>query len=277
MLRRSPGLNQAAAVLALLALATATLSVLLGVPVYGRQFAYDSGFAIVSVAEFDAELRRGIWWPRWLHGGNFGLGSPTFYFYPPLAFWAAAAVGRAAELPAPAALAVATALWRALALATAFLWLRRHHDRGSALAGAALAALFPYASLVNPWLRFGYAEVAAAALVPLLLLAIDRAAAARGARSLPAVALAFAALALTHLPTAVMAAVFGLLYAWGAGGWRSAVRTAAGGALALALAGAFLVPVLALTPEANPGGLYLYIEEVARPLFLDLPTAQSRR
>ncbi len=277
MLHRDPGLQRAAAALALLALATAALSLLLGVPVYGRQFAYDSGFAIASLAGFDAELLQGIWWPRWLHGGNFGLGSPTFYFYPPLAYWVAAAIGRAADLPAPAALAASVAFWRALALATAFLWLRGHHDRGSALAGAALAALFPYASLVNPWLRFGYAEVAAAALVPLLLLAIDRNAAARDARRLPVVSLAFAALALTHLPATAMAAVFGLLYAWGLGGWRSAVRTALGGALALLLAGAFLVPALALTPEANPGGLYLYIQEVARPLFLDLPTAENRR
>lgn len=277
MLHRNLSLHHVAVALALAVLATAALSPLLGVPVYGRHFAYDSGFAILSLAEFDAELRQGVWWPRWLHGGNYGLGSPAFYFYPPLAYWGAALVGRVADLSAPAALAVATALWRVLSVATAYLWLRGHHGRGPALAGAALAALFPYASLVNPWLRFGYAEVAAAALLPLLLLAIDRAAAAPGVRRLPAVSLAFAALALTHLPTALLAAVFGPLYAWGLGGWRSVVRTGVAGAMAAPLAGAFLVPVVALMPEANPGGLYDFISSVVRPLFLDLPIGEHRR
>ena len=173
---RTLTLCRTAVALALIALATAALSPLLGVPVFGRQFAYDAGFTIVSLAGFDTELRQGIWWPRWLHGGNFGLGSPTFYFHPPLAYWAAAAIGRIADLSPSAALGAATALWRILALVTTYAWLRGHHIRGPALAGAALAVLLPYASFVNPWIRFAYAEVAAAALLPLLLLAIDRAA-----------------------------------------------------------------------------------------------------
>ncbi len=271
----NPSLHRAAAALALIALSTAALSLLLGVPVYGRQFAYDSGFAIVSLAGFDVELRQGFWWPRWLHESNFGLGGPTFYFYPPLAYWAAAAVGRVADVPVPTALAAAMALWRALALATAFLWLRMHHSRGPALVGAALATLFPYSSLANPWFRFAYAEVAAAALVPLLLLAIDRDVGGK-ARLPPAVALAFAALAVTHLPTTLLAAVFGPLYAWSLGGWRLVVRTVAAGAAAAALAGAFLVPTWALLPEANPGSLYAFVSENIRPLFLELPSTENR-
>ena len=41
----------------------------------------------------------------------------------------------------------------------------------AALCGAAFAALLPYAALVNPWIRFAYAETAAAALLPALSLA----------------------------------------------------------------------------------------------------------
>ncbi len=274
----TPSLAAVTALLVLAVLATAALSPILGVPVKGNLFAFDSDFAIVSLRAFANEIAAGEPWPRWLHDGNFGLGSATFYFYPPLAYWVAAAILIPTGLPAPAALTTAVAFWRVLSLLTCYAWLRGTHGRGVALAGAALAALFPYASVFNPWFRFGYAEVAAAALVPLLLLAIDRAAAARGAtdpRGVAGIAFAYAALALTHLPATLLAAVFGVVYAAGRGGFGLALRCCAGGALGALLAGAFLVPAFALLPDANPGGLYEFIAW-PRPLFLDLPWGEWR-
>jgi len=35
---------------------------------------------------FDSRLWSGGWYPRWLMNMNGGLGSATFYFYPPLPF-----------------------------------------------------------------------------------------------------------------------------------------------------------------------------------------------
>jgi hypothetical protein len=270
-----PSVSSVASVLVVLFLATAALSPLLGVPVFGTQFAYDSGFAIVSLGEFARELREGTLWPRWLYGGNFGLGSPTFYFYPPLPYWLAAGIGEAGGLNAPASLAWAVAFWRLLALGTTWLWLRATHGPGPALAGAALAALFPYASVVNPWFRFAYAEVAAAALLPLLLLATDRAAATRGLRGVAGMALAYAALAITHLPTTILAVPFGLLYAFGRGGPGLVVRSGLGGAIGAALAGAFLVPALGLIDAAYPAGLYAFVGW-PRPLFAEIPWDEKR-
>ncbi len=36
---------------------------------------------------FSKQIAEGIWYPRWLAGTNFGYGSPTFVFYPPLAYY----------------------------------------------------------------------------------------------------------------------------------------------------------------------------------------------
>ena len=58
----------------------------------GDLFSYDLNWA----AQFGALVRAGDPYPRWLPGSFGGLGSPTFYFYPPLSFWVAALVGGAA-------------------------------------------------------------------------------------------------------------------------------------------------------------------------------------
>ena len=133
----------------------------------------------------DAGIRAGRWWPRWVMESNFGLGGITFYTYPPLAYWAGALV-RLAGLTSADTLALAVMLWRLVFLLGCFLWLRRHVPPGTALAAAALAALLPYPAVVNPWIRFAYAEVAGAAILPFLLLALERVAESRDGRGLPA-------------------------------------------------------------------------------------------
>ncbi|WP_431269581.1 hypothetical protein [Dankookia sp. P2] len=185
-----------------------------------------------------------------------GLGGTTYYSYPPLAHWAAAALGRVTGLgPAPT-LGLAMGLWRLLAVGTGFLWLRRHVPAGPALAGAAFAALLPYAALVDPWLRFAYSETAAIALLPLLLLALDRLAEGHRAQGLAGAALAYAALALTNLPVCCLAAHLGLLYAWGLGGRRALLRCLVAGGLGAGVAGAFLLPALGLLEHANAASLF---------------------
>jgi hypothetical protein len=70
--------------LALFLLSNAAISALAGVPVSGHLLGRDTDFSLANLAFFDAAFGEGIWWPRWLPGGNHGLGAPTFYLYPPL-------------------------------------------------------------------------------------------------------------------------------------------------------------------------------------------------
>lgn len=243
-------------VLMALVVALAALSAGLGVPVSGTYLGRDADFAIMALRMLSASWAEGIFWPRWLMDTNYGLGGTTYYSYPPLAHWAAAAVAWVTGLgPAPA-LGLAMGLWRLLAIGTGFLWLRRHVRPGPALAGAAFGALLPYVALVDPWLRFAYGETAAIALLPLLLLALDRLAENRGAAGIAGTALAYAALALTNLPVCCLAAHLGPLYAWGLGGWRAALRCLLAGLLGAALAGAFLLPAIGLLQHANAASLY---------------------
>ena len=243
-------------VLLALVAALAALSPWLGVPVPGTYLGRDADFALMALQMLSAAWAEGVFWPRWLMDTNYGLGGTTYYSYPPLAHWVAAALAWVTGLgPAPA-LGLAIGLWRLLAVGTAFLWLRRHVPAGPALAGAAFASLLPYGALVDPWMRFAYGETAAIALLPLLLLALDRVASARRAEGLAGAALAYAALAVTNLPVCVLAAHLGPLYAWGLGGRRGAARCLLAGGIGAALAAAFLLPAVGLLGHANAASLF---------------------
>ena len=47
----------------------------------------DMKWHITWLQHFYKELTEEIWYPRWLAGTNYGYGSPTFVFYPPLVYY----------------------------------------------------------------------------------------------------------------------------------------------------------------------------------------------
>lgn len=47
----------------------------------------DMRWHVTWLQHFSSQLAEGIWYPRWIAGTNFGYGSPTFVFYPPLAYY----------------------------------------------------------------------------------------------------------------------------------------------------------------------------------------------
>ena len=110
--------------------------------------------------------------------------------------------------------------------------------------------------MVNPWIRFAYAEVAGAAILPFLLLAIERVAKGRDGRVLPGLALAFAALALTHLPTCVLIAHISRRSTPGPMPGRAPRCLVLGGGVAGAgLSACFILPAMGLLKQANFEGL----------------------
>ncbi|MGC3963652.1 MAG: 6-pyruvoyl-tetrahydropterin synthase-related protein [Rhodocyclaceae bacterium] len=50
----------------------------------------DLAFFALSIEDYARALADGVWWPRWSASPAQGLGSPTFVYYPPLYFLAAA-------------------------------------------------------------------------------------------------------------------------------------------------------------------------------------------
>jgi hypothetical protein len=221
-----------------------------GIPETGEASGHDAYAARLFLDGFRAEMQAGHWWPRWLHEGNRGFGSPAFFFYPPLSFWVAALIQALLGLDGDGALLAATLFWRLATVALVHVWLRGLAGPVPAMIGALCFATHPYVMIVNPLVRFAYAEMAGSFFVVLGLMA------AGSRHPLVWVPPAFGLLVLTHLPTAVLAG--GVLPAWafvmgGAGreGLRRMALTLAACALGAALAAAYLVPALGLLDEVN--------------------------
>ena len=193
-------------------------------------------------------------YPRWMFESFDGLGAPSFYFYPPLAFWADGAVKGLT-------LGVLSTSWRLSVTSTVLLWasgwamyrwlLLETGDRRSALIAGIVYMAAPY-HLTDHYIRGALAEFAAYAPLPLVMLGV--ALAARRARSGPAViAVAYAALVMAHLPTALLISLsaipaYVLFVAWRARAtdrWFLP-RCALGFGLGLGLAAPYLLPALSL-------------------------------
>jgi hypothetical protein len=215
----------------------------------GDSFGYDLNWS----AQFARLAGHGVLYPRWMPASFSGLGSPTFYFYPPLGFWVVALVNAAgAGALAPlvqlrlAELAIIAASgW------TMYLWLRTHAEPPRALICAAAFMLAPY-HVDDHYLRAAFAEMAAIAVVPLVGLGLART--AEGRRFGPVwLAVGWGALILAHLPIALLTGVllvapYGLFLVWRGRGRRRAFVARAGCALALGtgLAALYLLPALTL-------------------------------
>jgi len=196
----------------------------------------------VWIDQFAAELARGSLYPRWLPRSHDGLGAPVFHYYAPLAFYAGAAFKLAGLSAYGAVIATFAAAW--IASGAAMLrWIGDAGRRG--LIAAALYMAFPY-HILDFYRRGSLAEFCVYPLVPLLALALRRAGEGRGFGWL---AIAYAALTLTHLP---MALVTSLLLVAPYGLWlvkrrRDAWRPiGAGLTLGLGLSAAYLLPALTL-------------------------------
>ena len=222
----------------------------------GTMISHSSPQNLTWAEQFADQFRAGILYPRWLPQSFDGLGSPTFYFYPPIAFWVDALLSVATfNVPSVSyrlSFSTLVLLW-ASGLAM-HAWLRAEASSPRvALYGAIGYVAAPY-HLLDHYYRGTFAELAAYIVLPLLALSIRRI--AEGARLAPILlALAYAALPMVHLPTALLISLTALplyvLYR----GWRLGtagravgffVRCALAGTLGLGLASIYLVPALGL-------------------------------
>src|SRR4029450_11382967 len=133
-----------------------------------------------------------------------GLGSPVFYFYPPLAFYITGACGLAG-LSTYASIIAAFALAFLASGLGAYHWLRGRSDYP--LLGALFFTLGPY-----HWFDFygrgALAESVAIAFLPLIAIGLRRIA---EGKSWTLAAIAYAAMILSHLPLALLTSLFLIL------------------------------------------------------------------
>ena len=209
--------------------------------VRGVSCGHDFDFHLVSWMETQRAWSQGALYPHWAQSPNWGAGEPRFVFYPPLTWMLGALLGYGMPwewVPfAMTFLCLAGAGLATRALARQFL-----PGPNATLAGV-IATAAPYA-LFAAYERTAFAELAAAALIPLLLLFALRNLESRNDH-FPA-ALVLAAIWLTNAPAGVMASYLLAFAALAAAAiersWRPILRAVVAAPLGLGLAAFYLVP-----------------------------------
>lgn len=200
---------------------------------------HDAAAYPVTQHQFMANLRDGVWFPRWAPDMRFGYGHPQLQYRPPLLHYAASPVHAVTGNPF-LAVNLAAALFMGLGLLGMYRLARTFAGRPESILAAAgyLLANYP---LANIYLRGAYYEVTAMGCLPWILWAQTRAArphAGSDVCAIPAGALAWLgvltghpAVAFLFAPVAAAQALWlSRRYGWRRGG-RCAVMFTAGALL----------------------------------------------
>ncbi len=218
----------------------------------------DSPFLLIRTAELAENLRAGVFPARWMPNAAYGLGYPFFHFYAALPYYLAA-IGVVAGLDLLLSVQLVQTIGMVAAAFSMYLFCRRRlGEAGAALAGAAYT-LAPF-HLVNVYVRGdSLSEFWAFVWFPLILLGIERAAHHADPPSGAWLALALAALALTHnvsvllfAPIMLAFAAATLLQRWRIAGalaaWRGLMSLGIAATAALLATAWFWLPALSDTP-----------------------------
>lgn len=211
----------------------------------GVSCGHDFDFHLISWAETQRNWSQGVLYPHWAQSPNWGAGEPRFVFYPPLTWLAGALLAYA--MPWPWVPVVFTFLClAAIGLSTRALARQFLPGPNATLAGV-IASAAPY-TLFTAYERTAFGELAAAALIPLLLLFTLR----EPSKLFPVLCSLFplsvtlAAIWLTNAPAGVMAsyllAFAALTTALLRRQWWPILRAAVAAPIGLGLAAFYLVP-----------------------------------
>src|SRR5215470_10383170 len=194
--------------------------------------------------EVASQWRQGIVYPRWAALAHWGYGEARFVFYPPASWTLGAALG----FVLPWKLVPAAYCWIALSLAgfSMYRLARQWLPVPDALFAAAFYAVNPYHLVIVYW-RGAFAELLAASLLPLLLIAILKLR-EPGASPALVLALVLAAAWLVNAPAALMihysAAGLALLLSLHDRSWKPLLRGTVAVILGAGLASFYLLPAI---------------------------------
>lgn len=216
---------------------------------------------------FVTQWQQGEWYPRWLSGMNHGQGSAAFFYYSPVPYWATSLLSFSPVGDAYPWDAMGRSMALALILSgfTAYLWLQGVTSRKAALAGSLIYMVLPYHLAIDLYARSAIGEFWAFAWMPLILYCISGI--ATRARTLSVgvfvagLAVSYALLAMTHLPTTLLMTPVAIAYTlWGIeidkrNRLLATALIAGGLLLGVGLAMIFLMPALLMQKFAGLQGL----------------------
>jgi len=197
---------------------------------------------ITWIQHFSKQISEGIWYPRWLAGTNFGYGSPTFVFYPPLVYY----IGSALKLIGLNIEQTMTALF-SLGLFTSgltfYIYGLSKWGRIASLSGALFyMTLPPMSVLINAG---GLAFLFAMPLIPLGLYLTDRA--IFQPKSRVSLALYWSIMALTHVPSLLMHTIAWIPYTLFfllKRPWKAVLATLVSAGIGFGLVSFYLLPAI---------------------------------
>lgn len=244
-------------------LSVAVVAMLGALPVvlFGLPMGHDGITHASWQTQFYHELASGTFYPRWLPNSDYGTGSPVFFFYPPLAHYMASLVTLllGTEPSIFIRLGIAAAVFY-LASGMAFYAMARvWFSPIASVLGAVAYLVLPYHYGIDLWTRVAYAEFAAYAITPLVFWAQFRI--SKRLARIAALALAYGALILTHLPSALILSCVMAGHALAQAIYtRSAallLPTGCGMVLGLVLTAVYLLPALSLQYLTNISALWM--------------------
>lgn len=183
--------------------------------VYGPRKGDDMSFHLVWLASYSEALQHGVWYPRWTPDAISGLGSPVFFFYPPLAtlFMVATDAITLHSLADIRVIGLGGFLMAALSGVSFYAWARNFASVRLSAVIATFYVIAPYHMLMNFYNRTALAEYAAFIWIPLIFHALHNAIASNKTRWLALLACSVAGLFLTHLLSAMVAGPVAAAYA----------------------------------------------------------------
>lgn len=249
------------------------LSIFAWAPLLGPTYflgAHDAPHTLFFLADFHEAIRDGALYPRWATDFALGYGYPVFILYSPLAFYVAEAfhlLGASITASVKATYTLAFIL----SGVSMYAFVKRVLGSKAGVLAALVYIYVPY-HLVDIYVRSAFTEFCSFAFLPLVLLSFYELLTTREARWLAWAALAYGAIILTHLPTALaftpFLGAYILLLLIARGGregrrWLPLGGLAAGAILlALAVSAIFLLPMLVerryVAQEQWTGGSYDY-------------------
>ncbi|MBI3199213.1 MAG: hypothetical protein HYZ40_17235 [Rhodospirillales bacterium] len=228
--------------------------------VLGTHITHSAPENLTYATQASEQFRAGILFPRWMSDSYGGLGGPSLFFYPPMAFLIDALVSVVTfdMLSVSYRLVLTSLLLLWASGLTMRAWLRRETEvNRAALVGAAAYMAAPY-HLLDYYMRGAFAEFTAYAVLPVVMLAIRLVVDGQRAGP-PLLALSYATLILSHLPTTLLVSVTVIpayvLYCTR----RPVVLLSAGmaGALGIGIAATYLVPAMLLQDWISADQLWM--------------------
>ena len=238
-------------IIAILVIFSVGLILILPTIAYGVFDAHDTLVHLNWANYFSQQLWAGELYPRWLLKMNSGLGSPTFFFYPPVPYYFTSLFYpfRFGNPSIWSPLVLSSALALILSGLTAYLWLKNITNQKAALIGSIIYMILPYHWAIDFYWRFAFSEYWAFVWIPLILYYSKKIVCGHKFAVL-GFAISYALLSMTHLPTTLIFSIipftYSLFIAQGKQKLKSLVCMVFALALGIGLAAIYLIPALSM-------------------------------